>query len=202
MRRVLNILIIIVFLFLTSCGQSTSNEIIQANTTSNMKESIYPEKFDTTNLTKAEKQILINFFNKRKKFDNYLKDSNLDLFTCPGCGYPTLDNRGEYEICVVCNWEDDNQDDSNADEILGGPNYDLSLTENRLNIGKTLQKLADSLSEKIKENPADIMKAFENHKKRMNNFDENKLMTAERNDPIWIEWENKSREILNDLIEK
>ena len=187
---------------LIGCGQSTSDKSIRENTTSNMEESTYPEKFDTTNLTEIDKQILMDFFNRRKMFDNYIKESNLDLFTCPGCGYPTLSERGGYEICAVCNWEDDNQDDPNADEVLGGPNYELSLTENRLIIGRTLQELADSLSGKIMENPTDIMKAFDNHKKRMDSIDDDKLMTAERSDPIWTEWENKSREILNDLIEK
>jgi len=32
---------------------------------------------------------------------------------CPGCGLPTLNARsGGYEICQICNWEDDSQDDS------------------------------------------------------------------------------------------
>lgn len=52
---------------------------------------------------------------------------------CPCCGYPTLDERGAYDICVLCNWEDDGQDDPYADEVWGGPNADYSLTEARNN---------------------------------------------------------------------
>jgi hypothetical protein len=26
---------------------------------------------------------------------------------CPCCGEPTLDQRGNYDICGVCRWEDD-----------------------------------------------------------------------------------------------
>ncbi|WP_243460725.1 CPCC family cysteine-rich protein [Paraburkholderia largidicola] len=33
----------------------------------------------------------------------------------------------------MCFWEDDGQDDDDADEVLGGPNGDLSLTEGRAN---------------------------------------------------------------------
>ena len=33
----------------------------------------------------------------------------------------------------MCYWEDDGQDDHDADEIRGGPNYDLSLTAAREN---------------------------------------------------------------------
>ena len=28
-------------------------------------------------------------------------------YKCPCCGYFTLDERGEYDICPVCFWEDD-----------------------------------------------------------------------------------------------
>jgi hypothetical protein len=38
-----------------------------------------------------------------------------------------------FNICPVCFWEDDGQDDRNADEVVGGPNYELSLTQARQN---------------------------------------------------------------------
>jgi hypothetical protein len=52
---------------------------------------------------------------------------------CPCCGCKTLGERGVYEICPVCFWEDDGQDEQNADEVWGGPNGALSLTEARAN---------------------------------------------------------------------
>jgi len=52
---------------------------------------------------------------------------------CPCCGFSTLHGRGEDEICPVCFWHDDGQDDHDADEVRGGPNCSLSLTEARLN---------------------------------------------------------------------
>lgn len=52
---------------------------------------------------------------------------------CPCCGCRTLAERGAYEICPVCFWEDDGQDDENADAVLGGPNGELSLTDGREN---------------------------------------------------------------------
>ena len=36
------------------------------------------------------------------------------LYTCPCCGHPTLTERGAYDICVECGWEDDGQDDRPA----------------------------------------------------------------------------------------
>jgi hypothetical protein len=60
-----------------------------------------------------------------KKFGGY--------FLCPCCYLPTLTTRQGFEICSICGWEDDGQDDQNADKILGGPNSNYSLTEARMN---------------------------------------------------------------------
>jgi hypothetical protein len=52
---------------------------------------------------------------------------------CPCCNYQTLNDRGRFEICSVCFWQDDGQDDIDADKVNGGPNSSLSLTEARQN---------------------------------------------------------------------
>jgi len=54
-------------------------------------------------------------------------------YQCPCCSHRTLSERGGYEICPVCFWEDDGQDDGDANKIRGGPNGKLSLTQARLN---------------------------------------------------------------------
>ncbi|MDQ4077416.1 MAG: hypothetical protein M3220_14365 [Chloroflexota bacterium] len=59
-------------------------------------------------------------------------------YPCPCCGYPTLLERGSYEICELCNWEDDGQDDPHADEVWGGPNGAYSLSEARANFKQYL----------------------------------------------------------------
>jgi hypothetical protein len=60
------------------------------------------------------------------------------LFACPCCRQQTLQARNAYEICQVCDWEDDGQDDHNADEVLGGPNGRMSLTAARENYAESL----------------------------------------------------------------
>lgn len=57
-------------------------------------------------------------------------------YNCPCCGYPTLEEKGSWDICCLCKWEDDGQDDSQADKVWGGPNHDYSLTEARNNFKK------------------------------------------------------------------
>jgi hypothetical protein len=66
-----------------------------------------------------------------------------EAFRCPCCDYKTLGERGGYEICPVCFWEDDGQDDHDADAIRGGPNGAISLTQARANykkIGASLER--------------------------------------------------------------
>jgi hypothetical protein len=57
----------------------------------------------------------------------------MSLVACPCCGFASLGGRGDYEICDVCWWEDDGQDNEDADVVMGGPNYHLSLTQARAN---------------------------------------------------------------------
>jgi hypothetical protein len=52
---------------------------------------------------------------------------------CPCCGFPTLQERGAWEICSICWWEDDGQDDPRTDEVRGGPNGEYSLSAARAN---------------------------------------------------------------------
>ena len=60
----------------------------------------------------------------------------LSLESCPCCGRRTIEIRGEYEICTVCWWEDDGQDNDTASTVYGGPNYGISLTQARYNFLK------------------------------------------------------------------
>jgi Cysteine-rich CPCC len=82
---------------------------------------------------------------KRQKLEQLSKEVNLGLgslfkkltrVTCPCCGYPTLEERGNYDICELCNWEDDGQDDEDSSKALGGPNGGYSLDEARSNFQK------------------------------------------------------------------
>jgi hypothetical protein len=67
--------------------------------------------------------------------------------TCPSCGYPTLDERNAWEICSICFWEDDGQDDKDADKVFGGPNSDYSLTKHRNEWDSNLDEIKKSNSE-------------------------------------------------------
>jgi hypothetical protein len=89
---------------------------------------------------------------RRRWFEDYFIRTNKGVikssqagvrFTCPCCGYPTLDKRGGYDICILCNWEDDGQDDPHADEVWGGPIGTLSLSQARTNFKQNQTSLSD-----------------------------------------------------------
>lgn len=67
----------------------------------------------------------------------------MNRFNCPCCGYPTLEERRGWEICCLCDWEDDGQDDPHADEVWGGPNADYALMEARNNFKKNYTMYGD-----------------------------------------------------------
>lgn len=74
---------------------------------------------------------------KQTWFEEYVakldaQPNNLPL-RCPCCGYKTLSERAAFDICPVCFWEDDGQDDHDADQCRGGPNGSLRLREAREN---------------------------------------------------------------------
>ena len=52
-----------------------------------------------------------------------------DLIPCPCCGAKTLSEAGAYEICEICDWEDDPVQAADPD-YAGGANT-LSLNEAR-----------------------------------------------------------------------
>lgn len=159
------------------------------------------DKFNGSVLNKEQKEILEDFYFRRKLFDNYLSKHKIKLYTCPGCGYPTLTERGEYEICSVCNWEDDNQDDDEADEIWGGPNYELSLTENRLNIGKQLRDIAKNAGRKINLNPEIVLIVLSEHVKKIEELLNSIPDIAELNHPLVNNYKKEKIDLLNSLVE-
>jgi hypothetical protein len=92
----------------------------------------------------------IPFADRRQWFREYVQRIELGTtnpprlgvrYPCPCCGYPTLEIRvGGFEICNLCGWEDDGQDDPHADEVWGGPNYELSLSQARSNFERYFDK--------------------------------------------------------------
>lgn len=161
-----------------------------------------PDPFDKSQLTPEDKAILADFAERRKSFDQYLRDQDLKLFTCPACGFPTLTVRGDYENCSVCLWEDDAQDDATADRISSGANPFLSLTQYRLTVGYMLKERAGRLQGKVNDHAGEVIAILTAHNKRMEMLRSNIPKTADRSDPLWAEYEQASLKILDELIKR
>ncbi len=78
----------------------------------------------------------------------------VELESCPCCGYRTIGERGNYDICKVCWWEDDGQDNQHSEQVMGGPNYGISLVMGRYNYlvyGLYSPKRTDLMEKKAEE---------------------------------------------------
>lgn len=61
--------------------------------------------------------------------------TSTEKFPCPCCGERILESRGMYDICPICDWEDDGTD-RDCPSQLCGPNG-LLLSEARQNFRET-----------------------------------------------------------------
>lgn len=156
--------------------------------------------FDTSKLTNNNKKILSDFFIRRELFDKYIMDNKLKLFTCPGCGYPTLPGRGHHEICDVCNWQDDYQDDKEADEVWGGPNGHLFLTENRINIGRILEGIGSRKRGQIITDPAEVLVILQFYADKKENISSKMTGKETIEHPLWSEWLKVEGELQHALV--
>ena len=159
-------------------------------------------KIDPSSLTKEDEVLLTKFSERRAAFEGYIQLHRHDLCTCPGCGYPTLTERFGYEICPVCDWEDDGQDDEQEYEIWGGPNKDLSLVEQRISIGKRLQVIANDLGGEVNLNPDEVMDVIENYIEKLNSFDDYELLYAAEGDSILKAWNKEEENLKFELIKR
>lgn len=98
-----------------------------------------------------DKDVIINTIQNRRDYFkrnfpkiegvDFRKDIDFELpNTCPCCGYFTLDARCSWEICIICFWEDDGQDDVDADKVSGGSNGKYSLTDFRIEFTNKLER--------------------------------------------------------------
>jgi hypothetical protein len=95
------------------------------------------------------------------------------LIKCPCCGYKTLTEEGGYEICDLCNWEDEELARIALPfEVIGYVNHDYSLSEAQANFEKYYtiyrQEYPTKYFEEIKlviELKKKIIKVFENMEK-------------------------------------
>jgi hypothetical protein len=95
-----------------------------------------PTRFDARTLTADDRAALAAYERRRAYYEQAIVASNVIYHKqlCPICGFPTLDERGDYELCVVCQWEDDGDGDP---MIIGPPNY-TSMTQARIKIARML----------------------------------------------------------------
>lgn len=153
------------------------------------------DRFDIK--TEEDRLLLAAFAKRRTRIQQFVDDNRLNVTVCPGCGFPTLSEDWFHEICSICDWQHDGQDDPHSNEIWGGPNYELSLTENRL----TIEKMLKEQGTPIVEDPSSIFAILERHQQRLNAFDHDAMYEATVDDPIWETWRKARHAVIEDLIQ-
>ena len=160
----------------------------------------YPQKFDSSKLDNIDKSIIQSFFDRRKIFDVYIEQNKLKIFTCPCCGYPTLAERGGFSMCTVCLWEDDGQDNETADEVWGGPNSDISLSEGRIQIGKLFQRLSMEVNGQVHNSPQEVFHCLSDRDNIISTAKQKISYDTKGDDPAWKKLKRLREETIKSLL--
>merc|ERR1711916_340639 len=121
---------------LNSTEEEAQNENIDAVALENVEaeEDHNAENVASEEIKRDEKEEEKETEEEKEDVENGEEDEIFEnLQQCPCCLYFTLHERGAFEICPVCYWEDDGQDESDVTEVRNGPNGELSLSKARQN---------------------------------------------------------------------
>lgn len=113
-------------------------------------------------------------------------------YPCACCGYPTLGGI-PYEICVLCGWENNGQDDPYADEVWEGSNHGYSLTQARIHFAQHGSMYASAAAAPARERAT---------KERMIAlFEQMPAASPDELDTLWREVERQVR-ILDEAVDR
>jgi hypothetical protein len=96
------------------------------------------DHFDKAKLTDLDRALLSDFDRRRAAYDQALEASNIiyHRHTCPACGFPTLKERHDYEVCMICLWQDGS--DERAPTLIAPPNY-IAMMQHRIDVAGMLR---------------------------------------------------------------
>lgn len=154
-----------------------------------------------------DQEILNDFAIKREQFEAYVHENKLPFVTCSGCSYPSISSKGHYEICMICDWEDDGSDDdldSHFNEFLelhsiSGPNK-IALIENRITIGHALLQLANTIGGQVSHDPKYVLDTIKKYAKKISTIYKSIPMSANISHIGWQNAKNAKLELREQLI--
>lgn len=149
-------------------------------------------------------EILAAFRERRGHYEAWLQGNGVEVCTCPGCGFPALPERGAFVICIVCDWEDDGQDDHAASIFAGlelpGPNGTLTLHANRINIGRMLETNAEMIDGETDTNVPRVLQTIAFFRQCRDEIATRITGDEHPLDHIRIEWKEVKRDLLMGLV--
>lgn len=110
---------------------------------SKRKPQVETDRFDQSKLTASDLELLNDFEERRREFNRLIEESTILYHkkTCPGCGFPTIDENEFFSTCILCLWEGDVSEKNAFNQ--SAPNY-TSVTEHRINISSFLRKFLET----------------------------------------------------------
>lgn len=120
------------FIHFLNLPASEKSEIIESEIIEEATEEVsnfYGRKHVVYAFKSFTNQYLALYLTAELKKEVRVKGRQPRLYPCPCCGYKTLSSRAHYDICAVCFWEDDGENDPSK---LSSVNH-MHLGEARLN---------------------------------------------------------------------
>lgn len=111
------------------------------------------EEIDPANQFAYEINQLQKYYRRRAIFEAMALPAEEIYSICYACGYPATTGCS-YDCCYFCDWENELETEEDAYHF-SGPNG-ISLTENRIAIGKTVNIIAKKLNKRISTNYAEV----------------------------------------------
>lgn len=122
-------------------------------------------------------EILAAFHHRRAHYDAYLEANDIPVSTCPGCGFPTM----EQDVCLICYWEED-----------------LAVT--RVNIGRMLESFAELKDGEVDFDTANVLKTIAFYQQRRRDIEDRIIGDERPQDHIWIEYNEVKKDLLMALV--
>ncbi|WP_165917255.1 CPCC family cysteine-rich protein [Flaviaesturariibacter aridisoli] len=125
---------------------------------------------------------LRRFHARRDWYRNEVALRQLDLVTCPCCGFPTLGPIEPQPICDLCFWQDDGQDDPDAG-FYSAPNG-MTLEEGRRRVERELVEWCTEKGGDVLLDLDRFLQIAEYYRGRLE-IHYREAGEADRDDPVW-----------------
>lgn len=126
--------------------------------------------------------VVKDFKKRRAFFKQYLQLYHVQKYVCESCGFPVLDDKGVYDVCIICNWEDNGYNDEQAEDPNHSCTEKLTLTAYRIQIAKEILEQPQTVKDFKR-----IIKAIYRYDRFEESYDSHQLFSLAPNEKDELE---------------